>query len=237
MRIRCLLLLPIIVAMVLPSSASASWGPVSPRCSVGENHHCYALSERNIKQFGGVLSSIDFVDTTNADSFDEFSNEEEWISWPGVESGWLETGQAAGSPYSCCEMHSFFAEMTGTGTYSEYVASSTVPLNTYNHYVLYDGEANGTYGVYWGCCEVYKFFKRPAYIYEQEAGIEVATEARPRQWGRDEVAASDGGEWTAWNGAKTFRSHGICMEPNKESPAEGNEMWGTLGAPPNEECD
>jgi hypothetical protein len=64
---------------------------------------------------------------------------------------------------------------------------------------------------------------------EQEAGIEAATEARPEQWGRQEVWGSDGGEWGIWAGATYYRSSGICMELNKDDPAEGNIMWGTIG--------
>jgi hypothetical protein len=221
-----------------PRPALASWGPSVPHCSAGEGHHCYATSYRNIKKYGGVLASIDFVDTTSADvtSF-AFVDEEEWIAWPETTSyGWIETGQADGSPYGCCEEHPFWAQQTPGGVYSEYTSPGTVPLNSYNHYVIYDAESNGTYHIYWGCCEVHSISGRPKYLYEQEAGIEAATEARPYQWGRQEVAASDGGEWTPWSGDSWFRSPGICMTSNVDSSAAGNIMWGTLGSPPDEEC-
>ena len=101
--------------------------------------------------------------------------------------------------------------------------------------MLYDPEKNGVWRIYWGCCEVGAFGGGwPAYLMEQEAGIEAATYSQPYKWGRQEVAASDGGEWTAWTGAKKVRvayekeNYGdVCIANNVESSAAGNIMWST----------
>lgn len=233
-RVACLLLLGLALT---PVSAQASWGP--EHCSAGEGHHCYALSYRNITSYGGVLASIDFVDTLAAsvEAGGRVSNEQ-WISFPNTrsEAEWIETGQVAGNPRGCCEEFPFYAEML-RGVYHEHLGASTVTFNSYNHYVLFDPEANGRWIIYWGCCEVGSYGGGwPAYLTEQEGGIEAATDSRPAVSGRQEVAASDGGEWTPWSGAALFRMGGICASGNPESGAAGNIAWNTQGPPSNPEC-
>lgn len=213
------------------ASADARWA--KEQCS--EATHCYGLAGRDIESSGGVLASIDFVDT-NAGSYEGntvpnaptgFVDEEQWISWPKRAGEWIETGQANGYPYSCCQEHPFYAEML-KGVYKEYISSGTLPTESYNHYVLFDSEVNGRWHVYWGCCEVgYYGGGWPAYLMEQEAGIEAATSVQPYNWGRQMVAASDGGEWWPWTGAWTSHDPGICVAPNAESSAAGNIMWST----------
>ncbi len=216
----------------LASSASARWG--SEHCS--EVSHCYGLAGRNIEAYGGVLASIDFVDNQSGNFEGHtvpsapggFVDGEEWISWPKrSEEEWIETGQANGEPFSCCEEHPFYAEML-KGVYKEYISSGTVPLNSYNHYVLFDSEINGRWHIYWGCCEVgYYGGGWPAYLMNQEGGIEAATPEQPYVWGSDEVAASNGGEWTPWSGDWHYHDPGICVITNTEAPSEGNIMWST----------
>jgi hypothetical protein len=229
-----------LLLLVYANVAQATWGP-QHNCSEAESSHCYALAERNIGRFGGVLASIAFENTTYEAPQASVPNgrvsNEEWISFPsqGV-SGWIETGQVIGEPYGCCSIHPFYAE-NQRGVYRETLSPGTVPANTYNHYVLYDPERNGRWRIYWGCCEVGSYGGGwPAYLTEQEAGIETATATRPYEWGRQEVAASNGGEWTPWSGANWYRNPGICMAGNEESSAAGNIQWGTLGGPPNTEC-
>jgi hypothetical protein len=216
----------------LTASASARWG--KEHCS--EVTHCYGLAGRNIEAYGGVLASIDFVDNPSG-SFEGhtvpgatggFVDGEEWISWPKKPEEWIETGQANGFPYSCCVEHPFYAEQL-KGVYKEYLSPGTVALNTYNHYVLFDSEINGRWHIYWGCCEVgYYGGGWPAYLMNQEAGIEAATAEQPYVWGSDEVAASNGGEWTPWSpGLWTLHDPGICVITNPESPSAGNISWST----------
>lgn len=238
-RLGCALVLAL--TLFSTAAAQASWGPGPKHCSRGEGHHCYALDYRNITQFGGVLASIDFVDTLSADVEGESGrvSNEQWISFPNTrgEDEWIETGQVAGNPYGCCEEHPFYAEMLN-GTYHEHLSEGTVPLNTYNHYVLFDPEENGRWHIYWLCCEVGSYGGGwPAYLTEQEAGIEAGTETRPTESGRQEVAASDGGEWGAWGGAQLYREPpGICAAVNPESSAAGNIAWSTHGPESNPEC-
>jgi hypothetical protein len=215
---------------VLVSPAQARWG--NEHCSLYT--HCYGLAVRNAEKYGGFLASIDYVDTTPVDyngiwapdATNEFVDEEQWISWPKIsQEEWIETGQSNGQ-YNCCTEHPFYAQQK-KGIYKEYLSPGEMPLNTYNHYVLFDAEGNGTWHIYWGCCEVWHYDYWPKYLMEQEAGIEAATAEQPYNWGRQMVAASDGGEWWPWTGTWILKEPGICTATNVESSAEGNIMWST----------
>jgi hypothetical protein len=232
-----LLLCLTIALTILSSSATARALWAGSKCGYSVSMHCYGLDGRNIEKYGGVLASIDFVDTTpvvyegiqtpNADYGEGFVDEEQWISWPTKPGEWIETGQSDGYPYSCCSMHPFYAEEL-RGGYHEYLSPGTVPAGEYNHYVLYDPSVNGLWRIYWGCCEVGSYGGGwPAYLMKQEGGIEAATPGQPYNWGKQQVAASDGGEWTPWSGASMLKTAGICVAPNSESPAAGNMMWST----------
>jgi hypothetical protein len=223
----------VLLAVLGAPAAQARWG--REHCSY--EAHCYGLSGRNIESYGGVLASIDYVDTTpivyegiqtpNADWGQGFIDEEQWISWPKKPGEWIETGQANGYPYGCCEEHPFYAEDL-QGKYKEYLSPGTEPLNTYNHYVLFDASHNGVWHIYWGCCEVgYYGGGWPVYLMQQEAGIEAVTPEQPYNWGKQEVAASDGGEWTPWSGAGWSHDPGICITTNADSSAAGNIQWST----------
>jgi hypothetical protein len=245
------ILLGALCVFCMPATAQANWGP-SNECGVKaepKNEHCYALSERNTAAYGGVLASIDFVDT-DYNSYPivsvpagGFVTNEEWISFEsqGV-TGWIETGQAMGDPYDSSnqesvEVHPFYAEERSNGEYHEYLSPSTLPAGgpafeksePYNHYVLFDSEKNGRWHIYWGCCEVgYYGGGWPVYLTEQEAGIEAATSSRPYEYGREEVADSDGGAWTPWEHDTWFNGDkGICLEANEEDHNEGDVEWGT----------
>jgi hypothetical protein len=112
--------------------------------------------------------------------------------------------------------------------YKEYISPGTLPTESYNHYVLFDAEVNGRWHIYWGCCEVaYYGGGWPTYLMEQEAGIEAATPVQPYNWGRQMVAASNGGEWWPWTGASTYHDPGVCVATNVESSRAGNIMWST----------
>jgi hypothetical protein len=231
---------------MLTRPAAAAWGP-NLECEgsvVPTNRHCYALAERNIQRYGGVLASIDFVDTdyntypsvevplTNQESFITM---EQWIAFPGQRApGWIETGQEAGifgfTPEERVVIHPFYAEQL-KGVFKHEFSESVVPAGgpafanpePYNHYVLFDAEHNGRWHIYWGCCEVgYYGGGWPVYLTEQQAGMEAADAARPTEYGRQEVAASDGGQWTPWSGATWFRDAAMCLEANEESHADGN---------------
>jgi hypothetical protein len=222
------------------SSAQGAWGPKKNcyRNYPEENHHCYALSEWYMQSSSEyVLASIVYMDTTYMDvpgwESGDFVTNESWVKFRG-EPGWIETGQIGGNPYDCCSLHAFYAELY-KGAFYENESAGTVPANTYNHYVIFDSEVNGAWHVYWGCCEVAKLAGWPVYASVLEAGFEGGANSQPYNWGRQMVAASDGGAWWSWSGpyaaAKNFRSPGMCIEPNVESSAAGNVMWGTCEAP------
>jgi hypothetical protein len=231
--------LVVVLALALVSSAQANWGPKNNcgyKTSKTTNEHCYALAER-----GGVskLASIAFEDTTSSEvphweNGEIFTSNEEWISFEGhpgwIEEGWIEDGQLAGAALGCCEMHPFYAEEY-KGTLKLELSPGTMPLNRYNHYVIFDSEVNGRWHLYWESGEAgYYGGGWPTYYNAQEAGIEASDNVKPYEWGRDEVAASNGGEWSAWTGATKWKSPGICQEANIESGAAGNTMWGTEAA-------
>jgi hypothetical protein len=201
------------------------------------NEHCYSIAARTTH----VLESIAFENTTpSADvtggPYGEFTTAEEWISFENQGSkyanSWIENGQIVGRGYSCCTPHAFYAEEQHwrgreQGWHID-INEGASPLNTYNHYFLFDPEANGRWHVYWGCCEVATYGGGwPVWLTEQSAGAEVAAEVRPEVWGRQEVAASNGGEWWAWTGAELDRWPGMCLSYNVESSAPGNIMWAT----------
>lgn len=202
-----------------------------------------------------MLASIFFGDTDYntypqvfipLGSKEAFVDNEEWISFESQKvSGWIETGQTSGWPHdtsnqAAVELHPFLAEELPNGEYQEAVAEEAVPAGgpafeksePYNHYVLYDKEVNGIWRIYWGCCEVWSFKGGatgwPKYLTYQEAGVEAAAGQMPREWGRQEVADSDGGEWTPWSPGETqYASPAICKEPNEETDAAGDIEWST----------
>jgi hypothetical protein len=239
------------IILAFAGPATAAWGPnsecegrISPT-----NKHCYAYVTRNIQKFGGVLASIDFVDTdyntyptveVPKSAEESFVTMEEWIQFPGGPAGFIETGQEEGiygtSGAERVVIHPFYAEEQSKvfkHEFSELVVPAGGPAfekaEPYNHYVLYDSEKNGRWHIYWGCCEVgYYGGGWPVYLTEQKAGLEAGDASRPKEYGRHEVAASDGGEWTPWSGSSWQHQPAICIEANEESHAEGNIEYSTL---------
>lgn len=57
----------------------------------------------------------------------------------------------------------------------------------------------------------------PEFLTEQEAGAEAADEDKPAEYGRQEVAASNGGEWSPWSGDSWVHDPAMCIESNEES--------------------
>lgn len=247
-----LILLGSVASLLLPASASASWGPHN-ECNLSSepNKHCYGLAARNVAPYGGVLASIMYADTDynrypevsiGTNSHEAFVDNEQWITFESQKvGGWIETGQTAGFPYDyqhqeAVELHPFYAEDTPQGRYSEYTSPQTVGAGggafefaePYNHYVLFDKEINGIWHVYWGCCEVHTYSGWPKYLTYQEAGVEAAAGEMPKEWGRQEVWDSDGGEWTPWSpGESQYASPAICKEANEEDHSAGDIEWST----------
>src|SRR5580692_4502217 len=241
------------VALFVPTTAQANWG-VDNECGKKStpNEHCYAVSERNVAPYGGVLASILFADI-DYNTFPSaevpltsgtFLDNEEWVTFD-TSNEWIETGESVGetrfgeSEEDALLIHPFYAQSKKRSNkkieYEEYTSPDTMPAGgaaftkgnpteeAYNHFVIYDREVNGRFDIYWGPNEVGYYSGWPHFLLYQEAGTEVAETSRPYEYGRDEVADSDGGEWTPWEGDKWTDTNGaICLEANEESHAAGN---------------
>jgi len=72
-------------------------------------------------------------------------NHEEWVGFSA--GGWVESGQTAGAPYSCCGMHPFIAAqpVPGHGKYTEYEQPGEIGANQYNDYVIQDLDKSGVW--------------------------------------------------------------------------------------------
>jgi hypothetical protein len=214
-----------------PGVAQAHWGP-SSKCGIKSepvNEHCYALAERAANDLGSIV----FADSESAEIYDwynyGFATQEQWISFAG-KSGWIEMGQLEGYGNDCCTVHPFFAEETPSGEFHIRVAEGS-GHNVYAHYLVYDTEQNGIWRMYWG-----EWSEQERYggwgtirFQEQEAGTEAASESRPVDNGRDEVARWYNGSspWYPWNGAtySTIPSGAFCRHLNQGLPSEGNIEW------------
>lgn len=154
----------------------------------------------------------------------------------GITEGWRETTG------DCCTAYPFYATMTQEGHYHQGFAPGPVASGSgeYNFTLIFDGELNGVYKVYWSSAtntanwfEVARFGGgRPVYLEYQEGGLEVASEDNPYHAGRDEVAASNGSTWYPWTGAFWEHNPGVCIGHNRESSAAGNIEW----TPGHNEC-
>jgi hypothetical protein len=236
----------LLVTMLMSGTpAQAKWGPKN-NCGIRStpNEHCYAVSKRPT----GVYASIAAEDNENAHVYDwgngGFIDNEQWVSFynQGVE-GWIEDGITIGNDRDCCTAYPFIAEDTPKikGGYYEYIAPGPVASGSgeYNYDLIFDAEHNGVYRVYWSTAtntwnwtEVTRFSGWPVWISEEEGGMEAASEDAPLHAGRQEVAASNGGEWWPWGGATWYHSPGVCIGSNRELPAAGNIEW----TPGHNEC-
>lgn len=215
-------LLVSLAALVVAPSAEARWGP-QQNCSLAT--HCYGITERGANN----LASIAFEDTTLANvpewASGAFVTNEEWISFAGRSTEWVEDGQIIGAYRDCCTVHPFFAEYL-RGGWHETIGEGPMPPNNYNHYVIFDPEQNGAWHVYWECCLVGVYGGGwPARFQEEEAGIEVSSNTAPTEQGRQMVAVSDGGTWYPWTGARIYRDPGIAISGNGDNNAAGNISW------------
>ncbi len=222
----------------LSSAALANWGP-SNECGIKSepvNEHCYAIAERSTHKLASIAAenarSMEVHDWASG----AFVDMEEWISFSGY-NGWVETGQTAGNGSDCCTLHPFYAELGPHETYHEYVSPEGIQggYKVYNYFLLFDSLHNGGWNVEWGCnpwgkydlpwCRAGEYTGWPEYFVEQESGVEDATTIEPNEWGKDEVAASEGGSWEAWTGAKWYKRGPLVLESNPENTAPGDIQW------------
>jgi hypothetical protein len=239
------LLLAAIVAMALaiPSTASANWGPYA-NCNQG--NHCYGLTERA----AGNLSIIDDQNnlyTTVSDGGvygGPFVTNEEWASEHLGPYAWVEVGQLMGWN-DCCTAYPFYAIQDKSGWFFVELAPGPVASGAgqYNYSMIWDAYHNGCWYAYWsGATNTWNPFPvgmncgKGVYITEQEDGMEASDNTEPSHRGRDGVMASEGrtsgnppSEWFLWTGAQYNHDPGICVGPNPElgnpPPVGGNHEW------------
>jgi len=229
-------------ACVAPDAGA--WTEWDGNCSVEAepvNHHCYALARRaGVSKYADIV----YMDTEGmyvpgAKGYDTFISNETWISFNANPGEWIETGTIAGIE-DCCSLHEFYDEQYH-GRLQEHFHYDEIPVpgSPFEQYLIFDPEQNGRWHIYWAgagsCgewCEVAVFGGGwPTAFNTQEAGAEVSTPSVPYNYGRDEVAASNGGAWEPWTGA-TYHIHaGFNWQHNPVLPAEGNIAW-SVGSPP-----
>jgi hypothetical protein len=213
-----------------PAAAHGNWGP-GANCGIRStpNEHCYAVSWRGANDLG----SIDFANaqSVNIPGWESgaFATQEQWITFAG-KTGWIEMGQLEGYAMDCCKVRPFFAEETPSKQWHIRIAEGS-GTNVYAHYLIYDTEQNGIWRLYWG-----DWIEEERYggwgtirFQEQEAGTEAATDTRPVDTGRDEVArwANGSNPWYPWNNAgySTVVTGAFCQHRNSDNQAEGNIEW------------
>jgi hypothetical protein len=219
------------LAVLCVSPAQASWpaGSGYEECKFAEGSHCYSLSEHQVEALASIVFIRDLWANVPEWETGAFTTHEQWITF-GSSSEWVETGDISGYGFSCCSPHPFYAEQK-EGVFKTELSPGVVPSSEYNHYVLYDAEHNGSWHVYWNCCEVGSEEGWPVKFKKQEAGVEVDSATEPGSLERQLVAWSEGGEWFPWTGSEWYTSPGLCIHSNPESEAAGNIEAGTkLGA-------
>ncbi|HEX3391403.1 MAG TPA: hypothetical protein VHS55_02460 [Solirubrobacteraceae bacterium] len=226
---------------IAPSTANATWGQ---GCSEGK--HCYAFAEVGIKTFAAIGLQDTHFSTVYDCGSGGFVDNEMWNSFAGLE-GWIEVGQAVGSPYCDQVPHLFNAEETSKGVYHEYLSPAAVPENSYNWYAISDlAEENGLWHVYYSSPPGYTGWNNwaeyggswPRSMSYEESGMEVATEVKPSYEGSSETAYTNESltpyvGWSNWYGARLFAESGstcILPLPPGEGEAPGNSKFGACGA-------
>jgi hypothetical protein len=230
-------------ALLLPGAADAAWGPTL-KCSMSK--HCYGISGRPTNYVASIAAEDNEVANVGDWYNNAFYDQEQWVSWPNAtypqNVGWVEAGISEGNRRDCCTAYPFYASENQKGEYHEFLAEGPVASGSgqYNYDLIYDAEKNGVYHVYWSAAtntanwfEVARYGGgRPILIGEQEGGLEVSSEVNPYHAGRQEVAASNGGEWFPWTGVGWLKDPGVCIGANRENGAAGNIEW----TPGHNEC-
>jgi hypothetical protein len=216
----------------LAQTASANWGPYG-NCSYAS--HCYAISYRNIESYGGVLKSIALENTTPTPNVSccGFATFEQWLQFVGRPSEWIESGQLVGyyrPYYDPNAVHPFWAAQEGGQPFRLWESPARSGLSTYSEYTFWDYEQNGCWHLWWSSGYVGAICGWPAYVTLQQAGEEVSSESQPQAWGRQALAASNGGPGGPWYGAQVYVTPGMCWSPNPEAYWNGNpnEWFGNI---------
>lgn len=206
----------VISGLLLPATASATWGK---NCKFGNEHHCYAVAEWSMSGSGegggeevkGVSSELETTSMhvplwENGD----FITNEQWMV--DTRGDWAEDGQIGGYNSATEEgrevngtsLHWFYAYEEPYNGFGIFVAPWTYEGFTPIQYTLWDPENNG-----WWCEKIelvqvscQTSFKK--YATDIEVGMEAADEEQPENAGRVYTTGAQhlNGGWYNWNSAE-----------------------------------
>jgi hypothetical protein len=239
--IRRLLALAILMFVVSPASASASWGKENGHSCGALPLHCYAITTWHMEGSEKVEGSLAYQDTTTMNVFGwangEYVSNEEWALFQPKE-WWVEVGQEAGGnsftikpgevPFSCCLVHSFYGWENGSGFHS-YAAPWGVGDNEENIYQLAGNAKNGTWCPYFDKTQAQCISGFPVYSNELQAGGEYYDNIKPA----NAAHVADNAWWTDgsiqnWNFDEMEHGAGLCTTRyTLPYPAAGNINYGT----------
>jgi hypothetical protein len=248
-RTKILIGLILALALLVPASASASWGK---NCSFGgkEENHCYAIAEWLMKNTGEEVKGVSSEIATTAMSVPnwesgDFITNEQWMSDPN--SGrWVEDGQGAGfnnaheegREINGASLHWFYAYQTSV--FALYVAPWTYEGWTYISYTLSDPSNNGEWCEKIGTVQVACQGGFVKYSKDVEVGMEAADTSAPENAGLDRTGVQHlDGNWYHWNEAEWRTENYVGEDEKAYVCAKGYEpgvaayiKWGT----PNNRC-
>ncbi len=222
------------------TAKAATWGN---KCSAGEGHHCYALSEWDMGEHEAVEGTENWVITNTVDVPDwelgDITTNEEWVGFPGYH--WIVMVNMAGNDINCCSIYGFWA-MNNGGGFREHILWEK-PLGQWSDYSMM-AAGSGIWCTYVGeyrelgegCEGGFETYGK-----DLESGAEMGDEAAPYNLGWTEVNGFWlNGERHNWNFAKyglynetgNVSYNGMCWAPYSPYPATGNIYYGSSGACP-----
>jgi hypothetical protein len=224
----------VILAALLPASASASWGKKSDNgehCSQANPHHCYVLAKWLMEGSEQVEGTLAYQYTTAMNipgwASGDFVDNEEWAAFEPYYH-WVEAGQTAGEYMDCCSLHPFYAYNNSAG-YWQYVAPWTVAGWTNNLYQLV-AAGSGVWCVDWTYTQVSCSSGFPTYSNNLEVGDEIAANIKPENAGHEQTNATFlNGKQYNWLKERAYADGGMCVSryTGPPYPALGNINFGT----------
>ncbi len=214
--------------LLLPASASATWGN---KCSLGNVHHCYAVAEWPMTGSGNGggeevkgISSEFYTTAMLVPEWQQgdFVTNEQWMI--GYNGRWVEDGQIAGynSPteegreVNYDSLHWFYAyENTGNGSVPVYVAPWTYNGYEWRSYTLWDPGNNGTWCERIGEPQVACQSGFRKYATVAELGMEAADEQQPENGGKSRT----GGQWLDGSWHHWLKANNETVDFNGDSEA------------------
>ncbi len=231
----------LLVATALPTGAAqASWG-TNPyqHCSMGENHHCYAMAVDRINTYATIGLEETRASTVYGCAEGAFVTNEMWVTPESRDNGWIEAGQLVGRGYCDQLPHLFFAELSPTNPNVFHIEVSSLPTysHQYNMYAISDiPEKNGHWHTYYRIPnESSVWSEGPTYgggwsakMTGQQSGMEAATETEPIYEGAEQTAYTNKSiipyeGWVNWNGAELYAEEGnTCIQQLGSAPGNAS---------------